>query len=256
METRVSSIAVGVVVFLIITAGLCAGWRLARLVPSAHLTKESCEVIRLGVNMLTLLTSLLLGLLVASAKNGFDRTETELRLYSSQIIQLGDSLASFGPEAQPALEILQTYTRRTIAYHWQTDAAPEDVEDPAAGRMLLSLQDAIMALPGATPRQDMLRRQAWDRFNTMQTTRWRIIMQSKNTFHPFLLWSLVIWITCIFASFGLQAPRNRTVFVIPVVCAAGIGCAMFLAHEMEEPFGGIIDVSGDSLRAALRHIAP
>ncbi len=205
--------------------------------------------------MLSVLTSLLLGLLVASSKSGFDRTETDLRNFSGIVIQLGDTLRASGPEAAPALGLLRHYMRRTIDFHWEAAKAPSEVEDPVAGAILLQLRSAIIGLPTATPPQQMARSDGWDLFTALTRLRWQIIMHSHNTFHSALLWTLAIWITCLFASFGLQAPRNATVITSLVICAAAIGCAIFLAYEMESPFEGLIMVSGVPMEQALQHIS-
>ena len=64
-----NSITVGLMVFAIVIVGLPIGISIGRAVPRGHLSKESQEVIRLGTGMLSVLTSLLLGLLVASSKS-------------------------------------------------------------------------------------------------------------------------------------------------------------------------------------------
>ena len=242
-------------VFFIVTAGMMVGLSIGRALPRGHLSKESQEVIRLGTGMLSVLTSLLLGLLVASSKNAFDRTETDLRNFSGIVIQLGDTLRAAGSDATPALGLLHDYMRRTIDYHWEASKAPSEVEDRVAGAMLLRLRGAIITLPTATPAQQMTRSDAWDLFTALTRLRWQIIMHSHNTFQSALLWTLVIWITCLFASFGVQAPRNATVITSLVICAAAIGCAIFLTYEMESPFEGLIMVSGVPMEQALQHIS-
>jgi hypothetical protein len=61
---------------------------------------------------------------------------------------------------------------------------------------------------------------------------------------------LVIWLSIIFISFGLFAPRNATVIATLFVCALSVSTAMFLAVEMESPFSGLIRVSPEAIRYA------
>ena len=66
---------------------------------------------------------------------------------------------------------------------------------------------------------------------------------------PFLV-VLVFWLTIIFTSFGLFAPRNATAIVALFVCTLSVACAIFLILEMDGPFEGMIKISPDSLRYA------
>jgi hypothetical protein len=69
-----------------------------------------------------------------------------------------------------------------------------------------------------------------------------------------MLMILVLWLTIIFVSFGLFAPRNATVLVTLFVSALSVSCAIFLILEMYKPFYGVIRISGAPLDAALQHL--
>jgi hypothetical protein len=58
-------------------------------------------------------------------------------------------------------------------------------------------------------------------------------------------------VTIIFASFGLNAPRNGTVVGVFLVCALAIGGAIFLILEMDRPLDGVIQISSWPMRNAL-----
>ena len=62
---------------------------------------------------------------------------------------------------------------------------------------------------------------------------------------------LVSWVTLIFASFGLNAPRNGTVVAAFLVCSLSIGGAIFLILEMDQPLGGVMRVSSWPMQNAL-----
>jgi hypothetical protein len=65
---------------------------------------------------------------------------------------------------------------------------------------------------------------------------------------------LVAWLTIIFISFGLFAPRNMTVVVSLFVSALSVSGAIFLILEMYSPYAGLIHVSAAPLRAVLAHL--
>ena len=62
------------------------------------------------------------------------------------------------------------------------------------------------------------------------------------------------WITIIFASFGLIAPRNGTALAALILCACAVAIAIFLIVEMSEPFSGFIHIPSTALREALAQI--
>ena len=250
-----SSITIGILVFLIVFSGAITGILLNRLLPESHLSKETQDVTRLSTGMLSVLASLLLGLLIASAKTSFDRIDGDVRLFSSTIIELGDTLRGIGPEAEETLGLLRNYVQRSVSFHKGGIEEPTVVEDIVAGNILVQLRDSIIVLPDTVPRISMLRTQAWVLFQDLQKSRWKIIQEAPSTFPPALLIILVTWIALIFLTFGLHAPHNATVFVSLLVCSAAIGCAIFLVHEMDEPFDGFIQISTEPMETALAHLA-
>lgn len=68
------------------------------------------------------------------------------------------------------------------------------------------------------------------------------------------LWILAFWLTITFASFGLFAPRNLTVFTARFVCALSVASAMFLILEMDGPFDGWLRISAEPLLYAQAHL--
>jgi hypothetical protein len=65
---------------------------------------------------------------------------------------------------------------------------------------------------------------------------------------------LVFWLTAIFISFGLFAPRNATVTTALFVSGLSVSGAIFLILEMYAPFSGLIKISSAPLRFALAHL--
>lgn len=70
---------------------------------------------------------------------------------------------------------------------------------------------------------------------------------------PFLT-MLICWVTVIFMSFGLFAPRNTTVLVTLGVCALSVSGAIFLILELNQPFQGLMRLSSVPLESALVHL--
>jgi nitric oxide reductase large subunit len=70
---------------------------------------------------------------------------------------------------------------------------------------------------------------------------------------PFLV-VIVFWLTIIFVSFGLFAPRNAVVVAVLFVCALSVAAAIFLLVEMDQPFQGLMKISSAPLRFTLSHL--
>jgi heme A synthase len=66
------ALTVSLIVFAVVVGATAFGIVLNRALPPHHLSKESKEIIHLGIGVIVTLTALVLGLLVASAKSSFD----------------------------------------------------------------------------------------------------------------------------------------------------------------------------------------
>jgi hypothetical protein len=106
---------IGVMAFAAVLAGGIGGLNLDRIRPEHHRTPETREVVRLGIGMLSILASLVLGLLIASAKTSFDSTDAEMPSYAADLIVLDGTLRNYGVDAEPAREMLLDYTRHATA---------------------------------------------------------------------------------------------------------------------------------------------
>lgn len=63
---------------------------------------------------------------------------------------------------------------------------------------------------------------------------------------------LVIWLMFIFAVFSMSAPPNPTLFVVLFLCIFSASAAIYLILELGLPFGGLMQVSPETLRAVLK----
>jgi len=65
---------------------------------------------------------------------------------------------------------------------------------------------------------------------------------------------LVFWLTVIFASFGMFAPRNGTVISALFVAALSMAGSIYLIAEMDQPFNGFIKISSAPMHFALAQL--
>jgi hypothetical protein len=246
-----TSLSVAACVF----AGGLAGLNLHRLLPEAHLTKETQEVVRLGTGMLSVLASLVLGLLVATAKGSYDRTDTAIRGYAAELALLNETLRDYGANAAGPHELLRHYARQVLHDAWPRDGrrVPE-FDDNNAGQLLEQVRASIRDLKPIDPGQKWLQDQALEINLNLLRQRWLLIEQGEPGVQRIVLIILVAWITTIFVSFGLNAPRNGTVISAFLISSLAIGGAVFLILEMDRPLGGVMPVSSWPMENVLSHM--
>ena len=88
----------------------------------------------------------------------------------------------------------------------------------------------------------------------LAAARWLMFAQVSSAIPLLFLVVLVVWLTVLFASFGVLAPRNLTVVAALALCALSVSGSIFLILEMSRPLEGLIKVSSAPLHFALSHL--
>jgi hypothetical protein len=251
MDTITTSLTVAACVF---TGGLI-GINLHRFLPQAHQTKETQDVVRLGTGMLSVLASLVLGLLVATAKGSYDTTDNAIRGYAAELALLNETLRDYGASAKAPHELLRSYTEKVLRDAWPKDnqRAPA-IDDENTGQLLEQVRASIRDLKPVDDGQKWLQEQALAINVNLLRQRWLLIEQSEPSVQKMVLIVLVAWISMIFVSFGLNAPRNATVITAFLISSLAIGGAVFLILEMDRPLGGVMPVSSWPMENVLSHM--
>jgi hypothetical protein len=250
-----NSIALALVSVACVFGGTLLGFWVQRFLPHHHLSKDSHEIIKLGAGMIATLTALVLGLLVSSAKSTFDTISTGIKQSGAKVILLDRVLAHYGPEAKPIREQLRRCLAARMEQIWGAERAA--LKDSAAferGTELELIQTTLRDLAPKTDAQAQLLAQARQLAADLSGTRWLMIEESQNHLPAPFLVILLFWLTVLFASFGLFAPRNGTVITVLFVCACSVSAAIFLILEMNRPVQGTIKVSNAPFLKALEHM--
>jgi hypothetical protein len=252
MNTIMTSLLVAACIF---ASGL-AGLYLNRLLPKHHLTKETQDVIKLGIGMLSVLASLVLGLLIATAKTSYDTTDRAIRSYAAELALLNETLRDYGGDASVPHDLLHSYTERWLQDGWpKSGERPSTLEDEEARLLLEHVREAIRALKPTDDGQRSLQFQAVDINVNLLRQRWLLIEQQGPSVQRVVIVILVSWIMVIFASFGMNAPRNSTVVTTFLICSLAIGGAIFLILEMDRPLNGVMQISSWPMQNALVHMS-
>ena len=235
----------------ICTFGSAWGFSLVRpALPPSSMSKESQDVVRLGMGLVATMTALLLGLVTASAKGSFDAQDNALRTSAANILSLDRLLARYGPETRPARALLREVVEFRVQSLWSSGDAPSS---PSAGSGE-AIEDEILALSPATESQRWFKSQALNLTQEVLKTRWRILGAGEGNVPRVFLLVVIFWLTATFASFGLYAPRNSTVIGVLLIAAVSVAAAVFLILELDGPFTGLIRIPSGPLRYTLEHL--
>ena len=243
-------IAIRLIVLVCIFGAALLGMFLRGVLPEQHLSADSKDTVRLGTGMIATMAALVLGLLVASAKNFFDAQSDELTKMSANVVLLDRVLAHYGPETKEARDLLHNAVARTLDLIWHQDHS-EMVPTAAGGEVIY---DKIQALSPKNDAQRALQAQASSMAIDLGKLRWLMFEQGSTSISLPLLWVLVFWLALVFTSFGLFAPTNTTVIATLFLCAVSVSGAIFLILEMYTPFEGLMQISSAPLRSALAHL--
>ena len=247
------SLAIRLIVFACIFGASLLGLFLRGVLPENHLRADSKDTVRLGMGMIATMAALVLGLLVASAKNFYDTQSSELTQLSANVILLDRVLAHYGQETKEVRDLLRGAVARTLDLIWHRDHQDHSQMAPTAGGSEI-LYDKIQALSPTTDVQRTLKAQASSMAVDLGKLRWLMFEQGTTGISKPLLVVLVLWLAIVFTSFGLFAPPNATVVATLFLCALSVSGAIWLILEMYAPYGGLIQISSAPLREALAHL--
>jgi hypothetical protein len=250
-----NSLTIGFISAGCIFGGVLLGMLLQKVLPQHHLASDSKDTVKVGAGMLATLTALVLGLLVSSAKSSFDAMNAGIAQTGAKIIQVDHILADYGLETKEVREQLRHTVASVIERIW-----PEKKGGVGGLRALESVDasETFQAkLRELTPKNDLqksLLAQASQISSDMLQARLLLMEGQQNTLPSSFLVLLIFWLTGLFISFGLFAPRNGTVLAVLLICALSVSSAIFLVLEMDRPLDGFIKASNAPLRKAVELI--
>lgn len=235
--------------------GALVGSFIRSRLPPSHLSKESQDVMRLGMGLVATMTALLLGLVTASARSSYDTQDSAIRASAANILTLDRLLARYGPETRPTRDLI----RQTVAFRlestWPEDgSAGSGLREAPAATAVEQIENQILQLSPANDSQRWFKSEALKLSEEVMKARWRIL-GSQGGAVPFLFLMVVIfWLTVTFGSFGLYAQPNATVLAALFVASLSVAAAVFLILELDGPFEGLIKISSGPFRFALSNL--
>jgi hypothetical protein len=132
---------------------------------------------------------------------------------------------------------------------------PDTIESSVMGDMLEHIEREIRELEPHDPMHRRLSVTCIAQFERLMQTRWRIIEETGSSISTPFYVVLVFWLTVVFASFGLNAPRNVLSYTVIAMGGLAIASAIFVILDMDTPFGGLFSVSSQPMRDALAQLS-
>ena len=245
-----SEFVVAVLAFLsMICAALLGLFGKTRL-PSEHLQDDTRSMVGLVANLFVVMTALVLGLMLNSAKNTFETNNRNIHALATEIILLDRTMRALGPEVEDA--------RRYLVEYVQTALKGANVleEDPQAEASLEAAGTTLRAIRVSDEQKVALWNDARELYRQVLRQRWVVIDASGGTIPRPLIIMVILWLAVIFAGFGYGAPRNSVVMAWCFLAALLISAALYLILDMDTPTSSMVRASNAPFQRALAHMQP
>ena len=246
-------ILVGLVIFACLVGAALTSLMVYPRFPEHHRQDDTSAVVRLAANLFVVMSSLVLGLMINSAKNTFESIDHNVHAYATELILLDRTLRQYGPEADAVRQPLVAYVQRVVATSSQNSETTL-VANQLSEHLLTEIGTRLNALTLSDATHGPLLQDARQRLQKVLEMRWVLIEQSEGAIPWPLIAMLVAWLALIFASFGFRAPKNVITLATYVVSAALIAGAIYLILDMDVPFSGPIQISPAPLERALAEL--
>jgi len=247
-------ILIAATLFVVFIGAALLGRYVRRYLPEAHLSAESRDAVKLAMGLVATMTALVLGLLVSSAKEGYDTKRSEVIQMAAKVAFLDRVLSVYGPEAAQARGELRDAVADAVRRIWPADrnALIELTPNQQAGDAVFI---TVQQLSPHDDAQRALKGQVTSLLVDLGQLRLLLVAQSIPSISTPMLIILVSWLVVIFFAFSVIAPPNATTTIALVASAFSVACAIFLILELDQPFDGLIHIPSEPLINVMNHLA-
>jgi hypothetical protein len=244
---------IAAVLFACLVGATLLGRRVRRYIPEDHLTADSRDAVKLAMGLVATMTALVLGLLVSSAKEGYDNKRSVVIQMAAKVAFLDRVLVLYGPETAEARSDLRAAVADAIRRIWPTDksGSAQLVPNQQVGD---AVYVTIQRLSPHDDTQRALKAQLATLMVELGQLRSLLVAQSIPSISEPMLIILISWLVVIFFGFSLVAPPNATTTLALVASAFSVAGAIFLILELDHPFGGLIHIPSEPLKIVLSHL--
>ena len=246
-------VLIALILFVVLVGAALLGRRVRRYLPEDHLSADSRDSVKLAMGLVATMTALVLGLLVSSAKDGYDTKRSVVIQMAAKVAFLDRVLALYGPETAEARGDLRAAVTEAVRRIWPTDQSGPAQLTPNQ-QMGDALYIGIQRLSPHDDAQRALKAQVATLMVDLGQLRSLLVAQSIPSISKPMLIILVSWLVVIFFGFSLVAPPNATTALALVASAFSVAGAIFLILELDHPFGGLIHIPSEPMVNVLTHL--
>jgi hypothetical protein len=241
------------VAMISIFGGGLLGLLLGHTTLGRYLDESTHKIVQIAMGTISVMVALVISLMMAQARNILSSRDRQVEQLATDLIVLDRELLRYGSETQDAHRLLRQYTALKIKLTWPASGSGTMLDSPQSLHLIELVQDRLLELQPKSAAQRAMLASALQISNRLIETRWTLAVEHGREIPRAFLYAVVFWLTILFISFGMFAPRNRVVVASLFVCALCLCVAILLIMDMDEPFGGIgfIMISPEPMQHAL-----
>ena len=249
------AVFVSLVALILIVGSIGAGQVLRRRLPDHHLAGDSKDVIRLATALIGTMAAVVLALLFSSTRSSYEVTNHNVARLTAGVMELDTLLEEYGgTEGTQLRQALRSNVDYVIRSIWRDDSqVTPDLLRPGSQRE--SVLFKLRQLAPTTPLQGSLQARALAVSTDLDQTRLTLFAQPADSLSKPFIFVLVLWLCFIFASFSMSSSANATLVTVLLACAAAASTAIYLILELGQPFDGLLQISNEALRTALKPLS-
>jgi hypothetical protein len=245
-------VLISLLTFVAVSCGALIGLGLARRLPETHLSDNGRIAVSVAMAVVGTLTALVIGLMISTASSAFSARVNAVETLAMDIVKLDRVLRRYGPDTDGTRNLVGRYA--AMKADELTRRGEEATPSADTLALLETIDDQVTQLQAADDRGRRLKEQAIGLLEAISAARWLLAEQADITVPPPFLILVILWLTLLFASFGLFAPRNATVVAFHILGAAAISGGILMILELGTPTQGLVRVPIAPLEAAAEQL--
>ena len=250
-------LAFGGLAFAVIFGGGLLGLLLSRRLPESYNDAGTRAVVTTAMRTVSLLSALVLGLLVATAKNKFDSNNAQTERFAADVMSLNRELVNYGPDAADIRALLHRYVVAKTAAVWPSldgaEASPGRSASLAAHRRGAA-ETACASSAVRRAARDAVGRLA-DRGRLYASDLAAKGAGGRSRASAVRADPLGLAISSVRGNRTLFAPRNAVTVTALLVTALSIASAIALIDDLDAPYRGFVVVFPQPMQRAIAEIS-
>ena len=249
-----ASIEVALAAWVAIYASGLAGLVLARVLPEAHTSDRSRDILGGVTGLMVLLLALVLGLLIWTAHGVTQTQKGEIQQLAARALEFDLEMKHYGPEGAQARELLRTELVWAHEQFWGEGEAKADALNVTYGNMA-SMDALLTGLQPSTEEKRRLLTAASTHYAAIGETRLLMSLQLADPVSWPLILIVISWSCLLFAGYGILSRANATTLAALALGDAAVVSAIFLILELSQPYTSLLKLSPNLLEQVIVDIA-